>query len=81
MIVSLKHALCGFHIKSVGIDGKSITLKVDEIVNFSTEKRFIGEGMPKKRGGRGDVIFKFNIVFPSSLSSSQKEILKQNLPN
>jgi DnaJ-class molecular chaperone len=37
--------------------------------------------MPKKRGGRGDVIFKFNIVFPNSLASSQKDILKQNLPN
>lgn len=79
--ISLKQALCGFQIKSVGIDGKQITLKVDEIVNPSSEKRVIGGGMTKKKGGRGDVIFKFNILFPTSLSSSQKDILKHNLPN
>jgi DnaJ-class molecular chaperone len=79
--ISLKQALCGFTQKKTGIDGKQITQKVEEIIKPNEEIRIKGEGMTRKKGGRGDLIFRFKIDFPNKLSQSVKDLLSKALPN
>jgi DnaJ-class molecular chaperone len=77
--ISLCEALTGFTIRQQGIDGKILTLEVDDVVAPGTERRLSGQGMPSKKGGRGDLIFQFKVNFPASLSSSQKQTIKKCL--
>ena len=79
-IVSLRDALCGFKITRPGIDGKPVVLEVNDVLGPNQDRRVSGAGMPKKTGGRGDVIFHLHIAFPSDLNESQKEILRKILP-
>lgn len=79
--ISLRQALCGFKITQKGIDGKNLELKVeDDVVSPGSERRLVGEGMPKKGGGRGDLIFRFKVVFPTKLTKEQRDGCKQFLP-
>lgn len=77
IFIELGQALCGFQINHLGIDGKELAIKIDDIVNLSCDQRIIGEGMPKKNGGRGDLIFNFHLISSDSLSPSQKMLLFQ----
>ena len=80
-IISLKQALCGFTLNRRGIDGENIKLDVNDVIRPGLEKRVPGKGMPNsKTGRRGDLVFRFNIAFPSGLSSQQKETLRRVLP-
>ena len=79
--ISLRSALCGFKISQKGIDGKDLELKVEnDVVSPGSERRLVGEGMPKKGGGRGDLIFRFKVIFPSKLTAEQREGCKKCLP-
>lgn len=79
--ISLRQALCGFKITQQGIDGKNLVLNVeDDVISPGSERRLVGEGMPKKGGGRGDLIFRFKVVFPPKLTKEQREACKQCLP-
>jgi DnaJ-class molecular chaperone len=53
-----------------------------EVTKPHTVKRVSGKGLPipKQAGKRGDLIIKFDIVFPDALPPSTKEILKDLLP-
>jgi DnaJ-class molecular chaperone len=79
--IPLKKALCGFTHKKTGIDGKEITLKVNDVIQANEERRVKGEGMARKKGGRGDLIFRFKVDFPTNLSQSVKDLLNRTLPN
>lgn len=50
--------------------------------SIATPVRRSGEGMPvsKQPGRRGNLLIKFDVAFPRSLSSSQKEQLRGLLP-
>ena len=78
--ISLRQALCGFKLTQNGIDGKPLTLNVEDVIQPGTERRISGQGMPRKGGGRGDLVFRFKIKFPSSLNSKQKDLIKQAFP-
>lgn len=78
--ITLRQALCGFVISQDGIDGRHLQLKVTDVVSPNSERRLIGEGMPKKKGGRGDLIFRFKIQFPTSISQEQKDLITQAFP-
>jgi len=80
-IITLKQALCGATIHKRGIDGEAIRLDVNDIIQPGTERRVKGKGMPNKMGGRGDMIFRFNIAFPDNLTPAQKDIMRRNLPD
>ena len=80
-VISLKQALTGVTINTRGVDGRMLTLNVNDVIQPGTEKRLVGEGMPKKGGGRGDLIFRFNISFPTYLSQEQKNAMNRYLPN
>ena len=79
--ISLKQALSGLVINRPGIDGSNVHLEVNDVVKPNEESRVRNAEMKNKRGGRGDVIFKFNIEFPSYLSSEQKSQAKRFLPD
>lgn len=78
--ISLKQALTGFKINQIGIDGKQLTLDVNDIVIPNTERRIRGAGMPAKYGGRGDLIIQFKVAFPPKLNAQQKELINRALP-
>ena len=79
--ISLKQALTGCVISRRGIDGNDVRLEINDIIRPNDEKRVRNAGMKTKNGGRGDVIFKFNIKFPNYMNNEQKSQAKRFLPN
>lgn len=79
--ISLKQALTGLSLDRRGIDGKNVHLDVSDVIRPGDEKRVRGAGMNAKNGSRGDMIFKFNINFPSYLTGEQKAQAKRFLPD
>ena len=71
--INLKEALSGINIIKKGINGKNINIKIDDVIHPGMEKIIYGEGMPKKDGNRGNLIVKFNIIFPKKLNQNQKD--------
>jgi DnaJ-class molecular chaperone len=77
--ISLSQALTGFTIDQQTIDGKVVPFTVDDVVTPGTERRLPGQGMPRKGGGRGDLVIRFKVTFPASLSAAQKQTMKSCL--
>jgi len=73
--VSLKEALTGCRINRTGIDGANISINIDEVISPNYEKRILNAGMPRKGGGRGDMIIRFKVIFPARISNNQRESL------
>ena len=61
------------------LDDRELKIPVTDIVNPKYEKIVPNEGMPHPKGGRGDLIIRFNIQFPTSLSKDQKEEISKIL--
>ncbi|KAF4120838.1 DnaJ-like protein subfamily B member 4 [Geosmithia morbida] len=79
--LELKEALTGWRRKVTTIDGKQINLEKGGPTQPGSQERYPGLGMPisKKAGQRGDLIIKYKVNFPSSLTSQQKEKLREIL--
>jgi DnaJ-class molecular chaperone len=75
-------ALTGTTITVPTLDSRKKPLQITDIVNPHTEKRIVGEGLPypKQTSKKGDILVKFDIKFPDSLSKQQKDILMETLP-
>lgn len=80
--VCLRDALCGGSIPIPTIEGETLTLSLEEIVNPNTVKVLSGHGMPisKAPGRRGDLIVNFDIKFPTELAPACKELITSALP-
>ncbi|GAX73219.1 hypothetical protein CEUSTIGMA_g672.t1 [Chlamydomonas eustigma] len=80
--VSLAEALCGTTLKIEHVDGSLISFPVTDVITPTSNKVIKGKGMPitKAPGTFGNMIVKFDVTFPRSLSNEQKDILKQALP-
>ncbi|XP_064604951.1 LOW QUALITY PROTEIN: dnaJ homolog subfamily B member 4-like [Liolophura sinensis] len=80
--ITLRDSLCGTTLQVPTIDGRTIPLRLTEVIKPSSTKRIQGEGlpMPKQPNRRGDLIIEFDIKYPSSLSTNVKEILSDCLP-
>lgn len=78
----MRDALCGTTIELKMLDDRIVRIAVPEIVSPNYEKVIHGQGMPitKTPGQRGNLIIKFDVLFPRHLSETQKETLKQALP-
>lgn len=72
----LYKALAGTTLELTGIDGKALCVSVGGVVCPGDAQIVRGAGMPKAGGGRGDLKVVFDVVFPSALSATQKELLK-----
>jgi len=80
--ISLKDALVGGGTLTImNLKNHPVHIKLDNVISPSSKKIFANEGMPisKTPGAFGDLIVDFDIKFPHSLTSSQKESLKNIL--
>lgn len=80
-MLTLKEALTGWKRTVATIDGKMITLDKGGPTQPGSEERYPGLGMPisKKAGQRGDLVIRYKVQFPSSLTPDQKSRLKEIL--
>lgn len=79
--ISLLDALTGKTLKVSTLDGRDLTVSVSDIVKPGYEMVIENEGMPisKEPGKNGDLRIKFDIKFPSRLTSDQKSVLRRVL--
>jgi DnaJ homolog subfamily B member 4 len=79
--ISLVEALIGYTARVTTLDGRSLSLPINSIIHPSYEEVVPREGMPipKDPSKKGNLRIKFNIMFPSRLTSDQKAGLKRIL--
>ena len=79
--ISLRQALCGANFTVPTLSGHRVTLEMNQVINPHTTRRLSGYGLPyhKHPSTKGDIIIKFDIQFPSSISESSKELLSDIL--
>lgn len=77
--VSLVEALTGCSFSLGTLDGRTLNVNVSEVIYPGYEKVVPKEGMPvaKEPGRRGNLRIKFDINFPSRLTSDQKAGVKK----
>lgn len=81
MEIDLKEALTGWTRTVQTIDGKNISVKSAGPTPPEYTDRYPGLGMPKskKPSERGDFVIGVKVKFPGSLTSDQKNKLKEIL--
>ncbi|KAF5185830.1 Chaperone protein dnaj [Thalictrum thalictroides] len=79
--VTLSEALAGSTVNLTTLDGRNLTIPVSDIVNPGYELVIAKEGMPivKEPGKRGNLRIKFEVKFPTRLTSEQRAGLKRIL--
>lgn len=80
--LTLKEALTGFKKSIPRLDGQTMATVETEnrIIQNGQEEILIGEGMPNEETGeKGDLIVRFQVEFPESLTPEQTESLKNIL--
>eukprot|EP00249_Psilotum_nudum_P016828 c26001_g2_i2 orf=372-1397(+) len=79
--IALVDALSDYTISVITLDGRTLNIHCNEIITPGYEKVLPKEGMPiaKETRKRGNLIIKFDIKFPSRLSTEQKSGLKRLL--
>ncbi|KAJ7949981.1 DnaJ subfamily B member like [Quillaja saponaria] len=79
--ISLVEALTGCTVLLTTLDGRNLTVPVNSIVSPTYEEVVKGEGMPipKEPSKKGNLRIKFNIKFPTRLTSEQKTGIKRLL--
>jgi len=79
--ISLVEALTGYTAQVTTLDGRNLTIPVTNTISPTYEEVVKGEGMPipKEPSRKGNLRIKFNIKFPSRLTSEQKSGLKRFL--
>jgi len=81
--ITLQQALCGGTAEVLHLDGRVVRVSFTDVVTPNDSKLVRGEGMPlsKNPDSKGDLVVKFNIIFPSRLTDEQKRLLRQALPS
>ena len=81
--VCLFQALCVSSVEIPTLSGRKVSLRLASIIKPTTMQKISGEGLPipKQPGRRGDLIIEFDIQFPDHLTSSNKDLLSNALPN
>ncbi|KAL5573583.1 hypothetical protein UlMin_023180 [Ulmus minor] len=79
--ISLAEALTGYTVHLTTLDGRNLTIPVNNTIHPNYEEVVPKEGMPipKEPTKRGNLRIKFNIKFPSRLTSEQKAGIKKLL--
>eukprot|EP00123_Amoebidium_parasiticum_P003295 comp14589_c0_seq1/m.10856 comp14589_c0_seq1/g.10856 ORF comp14589_c0_seq1/g.10856 comp14589_c0_seq1/m.10856 type:complete len:373 (-) comp14589_c0_seq1:443-1561(-) len=73
--VTLKEALTGFTATIPTIEGKELKIPFNDVLQPGTKRTISGHGMPKKAGGRGDLVVDFDLRLPTNLTATQKRQL------
>lgn len=79
--IKLAEALGDHCVHVPTIDGRKLSISCNEVIHPSLEKILKGEGMPVTNSPetRGDLILKFDIIFPKHLTKLQKQSLAKIL--
>lgn len=78
--ITLEQALSGTTVQVVTLDNRTLNIPINEIVSPGYQKIVPNEGMPARpASSKGNLVIRFNIKFPKSLSSQQKEAVKRAL--
>ncbi|KAJ1402101.1 HSP40/DnaJ peptide-binding [Sesbania bispinosa] len=79
--VSLAEALTGYTVRLTTLDGRSLTIPINNVIYPNYEELVPREGMPipKDPSKKGNLRIKFNIKFPARLTSEQKAGIKKLL--
>lgn len=80
--ISLAEALCGTTIVVRSMEGRQLSVLIDEIVHPKFRTRIVGEGLPEssdQSSPRGDLIIECATQFPSFLTLEQKSELRRIL--
>nr|XP_043870410.1 dnaJ homolog subfamily B member 13-like [Solea senegalensis] len=74
--ISLEMALTGFSVNVETLDGRLLTIPINDIVQPMYKKVVSGEGMPLSQdpSQRGNLIITFHIHFPEKLSPEQSRL-------
>jgi len=80
--LDLKEALTGWERRVKTIDGKEVPVRSGGPTQPGSIQTFPGQGMPisRKPGQRGDFLVEIKVKFPTSLTSAQKQKIKEALP-
>ncbi|XP_021292919.1 dnaJ homolog subfamily B member 1-like [Herrania umbratica] len=79
--ISLAEALTGYTVHLTTLDGRNLTIPINDVIHLNHEEVVPGEGMPlsKDPTKRGNLRIKFNIEFPTRLTTEQKSGIKKLL--
>jgi DnaJ-class molecular chaperone len=78
--ISLKESLCGFKFTVDHLNGKTFTIDNEngKVIEPKSKKIIRGMGLQRK-GHTGDMVIMFNVVYPTSLTTKQRNELKKIL--
>jgi len=79
--ILLNEALTGFNLNLELIDKSKLNLKIDNIINLNNLITIKNKGFVINNNKRGNLLLKFNIIFPKILNTTQKKLLKNILPS
>lgn len=74
--ISFEEAALGATVEVPTLDGH-VKLKIPAGTNSGTNFRLSGRGIPKPKGGKGDLYFKAKIAVPKELTDEQKKLVQQ----
>ncbi|KAI8081439.1 DnaJ domain-containing protein [Halteromyces radiatus] len=79
--LSLVEALTGFTKTITTLDGRKLKVSnASAVVQPGQVSRVANEGMPNSKTGRkGDLMIKYDVVFPTSLTTDQKDTIRKTL--
>jgi DnaJ family protein B protein 13 len=79
--IPLGQALVGCAVEVATLDGRLLTIPINDIVHQTYTKTVFGEGMPitGEDGKTGNLIIEFDIIFPEKLSPPEKMLIKDAL--
>ena len=80
--ITLRDSLCGATIQVPTLSGRKIPLNITDVVRPGSSRRIQGEGLPyaKQPSKKGDLLVEFDVVFPTKITQSTKDILRDLLP-
>ncbi|EDQ86720.1 uncharacterized protein MONBRDRAFT_38336 [Monosiga brevicollis MX1] len=79
--ITLVEALCGCIVELLTLDGRKLSIPINDVIKPGFQKVVAGEGMPitKLPGQRGNLVLEFHTEFPRNLSDDRKALIRQAL--
>ncbi|XP_057431930.1 uncharacterized protein LOC130724670 [Lotus japonicus] len=79
--ISLAESLTGYTVHLTTLDGRALSIPINNVIHSSYEEVVPGEGMPipKDPSKKGNLRIKFNTEFPARLTSEQKARIRKVL--
>ncbi|RZN34055.1 MAG: molecular chaperone DnaJ [Methanophagales archaeon ANME-1-THS] len=79
MSISFLQAALGDEVLVTTLDGRRVKVKIPPETQTNSQFRVRGQGMPRLKGGRGDLYVEVSVQTPKNLTKKQKELLREAL--